>query len=143
MPEGPAYSLVMGVGDFHRQRRLAGMFALVGVLLYVALVPGHVVSQALSGSLAGVQGAQAAEEPICHRMMGGAKDPAAPGNPTAPHKKCPFCTGYASFHAGLAAGAAAAIITADAAAPAFASLDAAIVESAVRQPQNRGPPLEL
>jgi hypothetical protein len=128
----------MGVGDFHRQRRLAGMFALVGVLLYVALVPGHVVSQALSGSLAGVQGAQAggkvAEEPICHRMMGGAKDPAAPGSPTAPHKKCPFCTGYASFHAGLAAGAAALIVAADPAAPAFASLDAAIVESAVRQP---------
>jgi Protein of unknown function (DUF2946) len=137
----------MGVGDFHRQRRLAGLFALVGVLLYVALVPGHVVSQAMSGSLAGVQGAQAggnaAEEPICHRMMGGAKDPAAPGNPTAPHKKCPFCTGYASFHAGLAAGAAAAIIAAEPAAPVFASLDAAIVESAVRQPQNRGPPLEL
>jgi Protein of unknown function (DUF2946) len=137
----------MGVGDFHRQRRLAGMFALVGVLFYVALVPGHVVSQALSGSLAGMQGAQAggggAEEPICHRMMGGAKDPAAPGNPTAPHKKCPFCTGYASFHTGLAAGSGVLIVAAEPAAQPFASFDAAIVESAVRQPQNRGPPLEL
>ena len=135
------------MGDFHRQRRLAGMFALVGVLLYVALVPGHVVSQALSGSLAGMQGVQAggagAEEPICHRMMGGAKDPAAPGNPTAPHKKCPFCTGYASFHTGLAAGSGVLIVAAEPAAQPFASFDAAIVESAVRQPQNRGPPLEL
>jgi Protein of unknown function (DUF2946) len=137
----------MGLGDFHRHRRLSGVIALVGVLLYVALIPGHVVSQALSGSLASMQamhaGGTGAGEPICHRMMGGAKDPAAPGNPTAPHKKCPFCTGYASFHAGLAAGAAAAIIAAEPAAPVFASLDAAIVESAVRQPQNRGPPLEL
>jgi len=123
------------------------MFALVGVLLYVALIPGHVVSQALSGSLASMQGAQAggtgADEPICHRMMGGAKDPAAPGSPASPHKKCPFCTGYASFHAGLAACTAVLIVAVEPASPTLAGLDAAIMESAVRHPQNRGPPLEL
>ncbi len=137
----------MGMGDFHRHRRLSGVMALVGVLLYVALIPGHVVSQALSGSLASMQGTHAgdagADEPICHRMMGGAKDPAAPGSPTAPHKKCPFCTGYASFHAGLAACTAVLIVAVEPASPTLAGLDAAIMESAVRHPQNRGPPLEL
>lgn len=137
----------MGLGDFHRHRRLSGVIALVGVLLYVALIPGHVVSQALSGSLASTQGAHAgdtgADEPICHRMMGGAKDPAAPGSPASPHKKCPFCTGYASFHTGLAAGSAVLIVAAEPDVPAFASFDAATVASAVRHPQNRGPPLEL
>jgi hypothetical protein len=38
---------------------LPACFALVGVLLYVALIPGHVVSQAMSGSLASMQGVQA------------------------------------------------------------------------------------
>jgi hypothetical protein len=40
----------MGSGDFHRHRRLSGGIALVGVLLNAALIPGHVVSQALSGA---------------------------------------------------------------------------------------------
>jgi len=137
----------MGLGDFHRHRRLSGVIALVGVLLYVALIPGHVVSQALSGSLASMQamhaGGTGAGEPICHRMMGGAKDPAAPGSPAAPHKKCPFCTGYASFHAGLAASTAVLIVAVEPSSPTFTGFDAAIVESAVRHPQNRGPPLEL
>jgi hypothetical protein len=137
----------MGVGDFHRQRRLAGMIAIVSALLYVALIPGHVVSQATSGSLGSVPVAHAGGEGVedvgCHKMMGGAKDPAAPGVPATPKKKCPFCTGYASFLAALGAGPAVSILAVERAPPVFASFDAAVVESAVRRPQNRGPPLEL
>lgn len=69
--------------------------ALLGVLLFTALVPGHVVSQAMALAFSG--DAESAAEMPCHNdtaMPAATDDPNAPDTP---QKKCPFCKGYASF----------------------------------------------
>jgi hypothetical protein len=132
-----------GVGDFHRHRRLAGAIALVGALLYTALVPGHVVSQATTRALAAEDGSHAAAfEPVCHSGVAGKHAP-APGEPSAPHKKCPFCSGYAAFMTALAGDCFAGALDAERASPNFTVFDEGIVETASARPNNRGSPLEL
>jgi hypothetical protein len=132
----------MGLGGFHRHRRLASALALVGVLLYTALIPGHVVSQATAWALAGTQaGSELAFEPICH--SGGTQDPSGPGKPSTPQKKCPFCTGYASFVTADAAIFSAVIPDAERVSPSLVVFDEGLVESEAKRPNNRGPPLEL
>lgn len=129
----------MGLGDFHRHRRLGSVFALLGVLIYTALIPGHVVSQALPWPSDRVQtaGIEGLTVPICH---GAAEESSAPNRPAAPHKKCPFCTGYAAFAVGLASSCDAGIVDAELAAFTFHSQEQTFVQGVVRRPQNRGPP---
>jgi len=134
------------LGDFHRHRRLASAFALVGILLYTALIPGHVVSQATMRALAGADGQAAIEaafEPICHHSIARAQDPSKPGEPSAPHKKCPFCSGYASFVTADAANYSAVILDTERASPSLVVFDEVLVECEAKHPNNRGPPLEL
>ncbi len=139
---GSAYYPGMGLGDFHRHRSLAGAFALVGVFLFTALIPGHVVSQATALALAGEPGAVALDMP-CHSGPAGSHDPAAPSEPSTPQKKCPFCKGYAAFMTALAGACDAGVLDAERATPRFAVADLGHVGGAPGRPHNRGPPLEL
>jgi hypothetical protein len=132
----------MRLRDLYQARGLAGAAALFGLLLYTALIPIHIVSQAKSGVVAGARTAYG--DPTdggCHAATD-SKSP-TPGAPNAPQKKCPFCMGYASFVSAIT-GAASACIAAIKIAPATSrKSDEASVEGVVRRPQNRGPPLLL
>jgi len=69
-------------------RRIAGAFGLVGVLLYTALIPGHLVSQTVSALVSAELGTVV----ICH------DDGGAPATDQSKSKHgCPFCHGYAGF----------------------------------------------
>lgn len=70
-------------------RRLGGALALCGVVLYAALIPGHLVSQTLQQL---VQAELGAVEIACHEETGKQADV-----PAKPKKSCPFCTGFAAF----------------------------------------------
>lgn len=79
----------MRPGQSRLWRRLGGALALCGVLLYAALIPGHLVSQTLQQL---VQAEPGTVESSCHEEAGTqAKLPAKP------KKSCPFCAGFASF----------------------------------------------
>ena len=131
----------MGLGDFHKHRRLAGVLALAGVLLYTALIPGHVISQATALLAAGEL--DVAFEMSCHSGLAEMRDPSAPGEPSVPEKKCPFCKGYAAFMTSLAGACGAGILDAEHASPNFASLNLDVAEQTVLRPHNRGPPTNL
>lgn len=139
-----AYHPGMGLGDFHRHRQWASAFALVGILLYTALIPGHVVSQATARALTGEPGAAALEMP-CHSGAGVAHshDPGAPAEPSTPQKKCPFCKGYAAFMTALAGACDAGALDAERATLRFTAADSGRLEHTTWRPNNRGPPLEL
>jgi hypothetical protein len=70
-------------------RRLGGALALCGVVLYSALIPGHLVSQTLQ-QLA--QAELGTVEVDCHEEAGDKAN-----LPAKPKKSCPFCAGFASF----------------------------------------------
>ena len=131
----------MGLGDFHRHRRFAAAFAFLGVLLYTALVPGHVLSQATAFSVA--DDLDAALEVRCHNGVSDTHTPANPGEPTAPQKKCPFCTGYAAFMTSLAGACDTGTLEAERTTALFAVHHDEAVQRIALRPQNRGPPLEL
>jgi hypothetical protein len=130
------------LGALYRHRRLPAAAALLGVLLYTALVSSHVVSQA---SLAAPNAAQAsgqvahAGDPDCHEH-------ASPGKgqsefPASPKKKCPFCVGYAALHISILAGALGNAVFADPGSQPFASADAQLIRSAGSHSwRPRGPP---
>lgn len=132
---------MMGSGALHRYRRLAALVALAGVALYTALVPGHVVSQSTAAITDAGTFIQASAAPDCHGEL--ANDPAAPGEPTAPKKKCPFCQGSAAFQLALIAAPDAGILNAALYQPVAIAADRGVVHAVLRVPQNRGPPLEL
>ena len=97
-------SSVMGLGALHRHCRLpATAAALLGVLLYTALVASHIVSQATPRVLIGAHGATAQAamgDADCHESLHSAANTndANRGVPAPPAKKCPFCAGYAALH---------------------------------------------
>lgn len=131
----------MGLGDFHRYRRLVAAFALASGLLYTGLIPGHVISQATAFFLPDDFGA--AVEMPCHEGMADTRDSSAPGEPSAPPKKCPFCKGYAAFMTALAGACDAGTLDAERAALRFAVFEDGQVHRVAGRTHNRGPPLEL
>ena len=76
-------------GSCRLWRRLGGALALCGVVLYAALIPGHIVSQTLQQL---VQAELGLVEIGCHEEAGTKAD-----LPAKPKKSCPFCAGFASF----------------------------------------------
>ena len=95
---------VMGLRALRRHRHLPAAAALIGVLLYTALVASHVVSQATSLALPDAPGAVAQSittgDPGCHETQpsAGKARESNRGFPASPTKKCPFCAGYAALH---------------------------------------------
>ena len=128
----------MGLGDFHRHRRLASAFAFVGVLLYAALIPSHMVSQATA-----TIGIPVAFDIDCHGGFENRQDTGAPDEPASPYENCPFCTGYAAFMTALVGECDAAVLDAERIYPAFAVFNEDLAKRTVVHPHNRGPPLEL
>lgn len=135
----------MGMGVLFRHRRIAAMVALVGVALYTALAPMHIVSRAMADSAAGSQIAGFEQARVdCHSEVADADDAGSPGPAdSAPKKKCPFCKGYASFLTAFVGGSSAATIDAERMSLAFLSVDTELTFVSERTPQNRGPPIEL
>jgi hypothetical protein len=92
---------VMGLRALRRHLHLPAAAALIGVLLYTALVASHVVSQAKSLASPGAPGAVAQSittgDPGCHETQPSAGK-ARESNRGSPEKKCPFCAGYAALH---------------------------------------------
>jgi Protein of unknown function (DUF2946) len=122
-------------------RCVAAISALCGIVLYSALIPSHIVSQANSALAAGAgkTGRVASiASVLCHEDAN--KTAPAPGAPATPEKKCPFCAGYASFVVASVAPASIAIPTVEGASLAQVSFDVLVVRRALRAPQNRGPP---
>ena len=69
----------MGLGNLDTIRGLAGALALLGILLFTALVPGHIVSQATALAFGG--DAESAAEMPCHdetAMPDATDEPKAP-----------------------------------------------------------------
>ena len=95
---------VMSLRALRRHRHLPAAAALIGVLLYTALVASHVVSQATSLALPDAPGAVAqfitTGDPGCHETQpsAGKARESNRGFPASPTKKCPFCAGYAALH---------------------------------------------
>jgi hypothetical protein len=128
-------------GTSYWVRSVAAISALCGVALYSALIPGHIVSQVMSAVAAG-SGATGRitgfSKVICR--SGAEKESPAPGARRVPEKKCPFCSGYASFVVASLSHPSIAVIAVERASPAHASFEAVVVRSILRAPQSRGPP---
>jgi hypothetical protein len=138
----------MGLRALQRHRHLPAAAALIGVLLYTALVASHVVSQATSLALPGAPGAVAQSittgDPGCHETQ---PSVAKPNNsnqdlPASPGKKCPFCAGYAALHLGVA-GSSVVILLGEAATahPGILSNGQQIASAGSHSWLSRAPPL--
>ena len=88
----------MGLRALHRHRHMPAAAALIGVLLYTALVASHVVSQATSLALPGAPGAVAqfitTGDPGCHETQPSAgKARSRPRLSSVPHKEMSLLRG--------------------------------------------------
>jgi hypothetical protein len=136
----------MGLRALRRHRHLPAAAALLGVLLYTALVTSHIVSQATHGAVPGAPGAAVRSVAIgdhCHDSLpasGKANGPSR-GLPGSPPTKCPFCTGYAVLLIGTAGGSVDLLAT-EAAAQSFDNLGRAQLIYSARLPswRPRAPP---
>jgi hypothetical protein len=122
--------------------------ALIGVLLYTALVASHIVSQATSLASPGAPGAVAQSvvtgEPNCHESLpaAGKANDSNRSLPASPAKKCPFCAGYAALHISVVGDPVSILLDGSAAAH-FAGLgDGHLIEPASSHSwHSRAPPL--
>jgi hypothetical protein len=117
----------MGLRALRRHRHLPAAAALIGLLLYTALVTSHIVSQGTHATVRGAPGAAAHSVAFgdldCHHSLPAAGKGNGPGRtlPDSPPTKCPFCTGYAVLLVGVAGGSVD-LVAAEAAAQSFESL---------------------
>ncbi|MDJ0512929.1 MAG: hypothetical protein QNJ62_05760 [Methyloceanibacter sp.] len=128
----------MGLGDFHRIRGFASALALVGMLLFTALVPGHIVSQAKA--FAGDPDSLPIAEMSCHSGKAVLADKPDPNGSSTPHEECPFCEGYAAFMSVLAGAPDTGMIDADRIHIAVNKIDDGVVGQIAKHTNNRGPP---
>lgn len=119
------------------------MLTLVGVALYTALVPGHIVSQVSAAASDAAASGQPLAALDCHRGKAHADGMPQPAAPTKPKSDCPFCKGYAAFQTALVAGADAGILDAAHVTPDARYVEAAFIPTAFTRPHNRGPPAAL
>jgi hypothetical protein len=125
----------MGGWWSNRRRKLAGAFALLGILLYSGLFPGHIASQAASDLLKAQYGE--ALDHLCQADAAGAKT--ADGGP-ASEADCPFCQGLAAFQfAGLTPPPLEGLLEQTFAAS-YQHTDEDLQTRSPRAPQSRGPP---
>lgn len=138
-------------------RRFASKLALLGVLLYTAMVPGHVVSQATA--FTGDHDSQPSVSMSCHEGMAAmpsastpdahhahdaqASDTQESGGSDAPKSHCPFCDGYAAFMVTLTAATADCAIDAERRHVVQWAAAERAHQQIARRTQNRGPPVLL
>ena len=133
----------MVLGDLHRHRPVPAAAALVGVLLYTALVTYHTVSQVRLQL--GDAKVEDAPESGCHESSAQSNTPKTsdPGAPASPQRKCPFCSGYAILHIAFVGSAPGYILLVETVVPLLHSFDQDFMGRPARTPQNRGPPFQL
>jgi hypothetical protein len=124
----------MGWGIPRFWRRATAALALCGVVAYSGLFPGHIVSQLVT---------DLAERGFGHAAMAGCHDEQGTANPQPSNgakKRCPFCTGYASFQF-AAIGSPTIVIPPQIVGGDVLAIedDMALRKSAIT-PQSRGPP---
>ena len=137
----------MGLSALRKHSHLPAAAALLGVLLYTALVAAHIVSQATSLAARGAHTAAAqsvATGDDCHETQpsaGKAKDSNG-GLPASPAKKCPFCAGYAALHLSVVGDPASILLGEDATTHFGGLSDVLLIEPASSHSWHpRAPPL--
>ena len=128
----------MELGDFHRLRGFASALALVGMLLFTALVPGHVVSQATA--FVGDPDSIPFAEMSCHSGIALPVKQPDPDGSGKPQEQCPFCEGYAAFMSVLAGAPDTGMIDADRIHIAVTKIDDGVVAQIAKHTNSRGPP---
>ena len=118
-----------------RQRRgfIAAAFALLGVLAYALLLPGHLTSQFQAKLWLADVGIFA--ESMCQ------SDGSGDGERGKPQSNCPICKSVGAFQLALAAPESAALPAIPHAGPAQLPPPSAVVGSKLPAPRSRGPPL--
>jgi hypothetical protein len=129
------YNVSMGRSASQWISRFAAFAALCGVSIYSALIPGHIVSQE---SLA-IGSGQGFDSVMCH--AGTDREATAPGDPSTPKKKCPFCDGYASFAAAALVHADSVVLPVETASAVPVTHEELGAHGVHPTPQNRGPPV--
>ena len=125
----------MILGDLYRQRRFAGVIALVAMAFYAVLVPWHTVSQATGPPL----NLGKSFEPPCHQALA-AGDHAKTPQPAKPRTHCPICNGFAAFHFAAPAPVSALLVGPVVQAATPHAVRGGVVSVITRAPQSRGPP---
>ncbi len=110
-------------------RRAAGALGLVGVLLYVSLIPNHFVSQTVNALIK----AELGNVIICHSGSGPQKDGLKDNH-------CPFCHGYASFHLATLTSGLTFLVPPKASGTFLPPKNESSLRRATLTPQSRGPP---
>ena len=128
----------MGLGDRHKTSLVGSILALASILLFTALVPGHLVSRATA--LLGTPDFGPVAEMACHNSSAMPVTLPDPDGSGAPQEKCPFCKGYAAFMSALVGAPDACMIDAERVRIAVASVDDDAIEHIAKHTNNRGPP---
>jgi hypothetical protein len=134
----------MSLKGLYRCRRIAAASALVGILLYTALIPLHIVSEATTALLGA--GLGDGLNVICHGGSAFADhtlNGSVPAAPTVPQKHCPFCQGFAAFQVAIASANTLSIIRIAVRAPTPHLANDGLLSTSLRAPQSRGPPTFL
>jgi hypothetical protein len=133
-PSTPDWTSIaaMPLGTLYRHRRFTGALALVGMALYVVLVPWHTVSQA---SLQLLQPKLVASP--CHQTMARGSSTPKTDKPTT---KCPICNGLAALQIATSGPASHVFLRVAESDTAVAATEDSVADAAARAPQNRGPP---
>ena len=115
-------------------RKLGAALALWGILLYSALIPGHVVSQLIAALIQAKLGD--ATTMLCH------SDESAPAKPNTQDeaKHCPFCTGAAAFQLASFSPPSLIVPPSDLGSETLAVENEAALLKSILTPQSRGPP---
>jgi hypothetical protein len=124
----------MLLGALYRHRRFTGALALLGMALYVVLVPWHTLSQ----TTLQLSQASAATAPCPHPMVGEASKTS---KPEKPRTKCPICNGFAALQMAVSAPACPLSLRLAEEDVAAASHEENVAAAGVRTPQSRGPPI--
>jgi hypothetical protein len=117
----------MGRG-VHKYRVVGAALALLGVVLYALLLPGHLTSQ-FSSQLNRAD------------IIAGAMCSSDGSSPAMPASSCPICKGLASFQLALTPPEIAVLPVLPHAVAARASLRNDVAELVLPRPNSRGPPL--
>jgi hypothetical protein len=117
--------------DTSPRRAATRIAALLAVLFYAALIPGHLVSQFIGTE------APAAEHSSSHHDHCNSDEKTLPGQAK---KNCPFCAGYAAFQFAAEASVAYIVLPREIFSERLTHADNVGLRRVVFRPPSRGPP---